>query len=235
MAETSKEVQEHYLTEAALQLRRGGFEVGEIDGGYLPVSWEGRHLCLATGGGGARYRAADIEGDERNDAFHKLLDITGTVWEYVRLMAPAPVLEASHLHEDYKLLAEFNGVVLAGHKFTDAPGYQFTTWERDYDGSGVNHGHYTQNFLSAKADFATRSGLVQKERLFTNEQMAELYRCIDETLDSEYPITPDREKLLRDTAKQIEYAVPDLEQRVELSNQKELEYAEQCGQGQMMV
>ena len=235
MAEANKEVQEHYLTEAALQLRRGGFEVGEAEGGYLPVSWEGRHLCLATGGGGVRYRAADVEGDERNEAFHKLLDITGTVWEYIRLVEAAPVLKASHLHEDYKLLAEFKGVVLAGHKFTDAPGYQFTTWERDFDGSGVNHGHYTRDYLSAKEDFATRSGLVQKERLFTNEQLAELYRCIHETLDSEYPITADRERLLRDTAKQIEYAVPDLELRVELSNQKELEYAEQRGQGQQMI
>ena len=131
-------------------------------------------------------------------------------------------------------MAEFNGIVLAGHKFTDAPGHQFATWERDYDRTGVIYGHYTNDFDAAKEDFATRSGLVQKDRQFTDEQFAEVYRCIHETLDSEYPITPEREKLLKETAEQIERAVPDLNQRVELSNQKELLYGEMALEGPMM-
>lgn len=234
MDTTNTEAQARYLAEASLQLRRAGFQTEEPEGGYMPVSWDGASLCQVTGGGGARYHAEDIESDERNEAFHKLLDITGRVAEYMRMMESGPRLEATGLHEDYRLMAEFNGIVLAGHKYTDAPGHQFVTWERDYDRTGVIYGHYTNDFAAAKEDFATRSGLVQKDRQFTDEQLAEVYRCIHETLDSEYPITPEREKLLRETAEQIEYAVPDLEQRVELSNQKELLYGEMALEGPMM-
>ena len=79
-----------------------------------------------------------------------------------------------------------------------------------------------------------RSGLVQKGRQFTDEQLTELYRSIHETLDSEYGISPEREKLLRETAEQIEYAVSDLEQRAEQSNQKKLLYEEQTLEGPRM-
>ena len=234
MGTVDQDASGRYLAEAGLQLRRAGFQTEEPEGGYMGVTWEGAPLCRVTGGGGARYHAEDIEGDERNEAFHKLLDITGRVLEYMRLMEQGPRLEATGLHEDFRLLAEFNGIVLAGHKFADAPGHQFATWERDYDRTGVIYGHYTNDFIAAKEDFATRSGLVQKGRQFTEEQLAEMYRCIHETLDSEYGITPEREKLLRETAEQIERAVPDLEQRVELSNQKELLYNERTLKGPIM-
>ena len=234
MGTVDQDASGRYLAEAGLQLRRAGFQTEEPEIGDMGVTWEGAPLCRVTGGGGARYHAEDIEGDERNEAFHKLLDITGRVSEYMRLMEQGPRLEATGLHEDFRLLAEFNGIVLAGHKFADAPGHQFATWERDYDRTGVIYGHYTNDFIAAKEDFATRSGLVQKGRQFTEEQLAELYRCIHETLDAEYGITPEREKLLRETAEQIERAVPDLEQRVELSNQKELLYNERTLKGPIM-
>ena len=223
-----------YLSEASFQLVRAGFEAGDSKDGYLPISWEGAPLCRVTGGGGVRYDVKNIEGDERNEAFHKLLDITSRVSEYMRLMEQGPRVEATGLHEDFRLLAEFNGIVLAGHKYTDAPGHQFATWERDYDCTGVIYGHYTNDFIAAKEDFATRSGLVQKDRQFTDEQLSEVYRCIHETLDSEYPITPERENVLKETAEQIGRAVPDLEQRVEQSNQKELLYNERTLEGPMM-
>ena len=77
-------------------------------------------------------------------------------------------------------------------------------------------------FAAAKRDFATRSGLLPSSALFTPEQMAEVYRCIHETLDSPYTITDEREKCLRSAAEQIEDTVPDLAERVEMSNQAEL-------------
>ena len=47
-----------------------------------------------------------------------------------------------------------------------------------------------------KQDFCVRSGLMDQHRLFTNEQLAEVYRCVSETLESAYLITPERQKLL---------------------------------------
>ena len=61
-------------------------------------------------------------------------------------------------------------------------------------GSGPN------GYLSAKQDFCVRSGLMNQHRLFTNEQLAEVYRCVRETLECVYPITPERLRLLEGVA-----------------------------------
>lgn len=93
----------------------------------------------------------------------------------------------------------------------------------DYDRKGVTKGEYfINNFEAAKKDFAVRSGLFAGNRLFTDEQLAEVYRCIQEELDSGYEITEDRRTKLQDAAKQIEYAVPNLDELVMQSNEMEL-------------
>ena len=90
--------------------------------------------------------------------------------EYMRLMESAPVLKADGLTGDYRLLAEFNDVVLAGHERDRAYGVEFITWERTYDRTGVWQGHYYENnYSGARQDFAVRSGLLDQDRLFTNE------------------------------------------------------------------
>ena len=64
-----------------------------------------------------------------------------------------------------------------------------------------------------------------QEPIFTPEQLAEIYRCIHETLESAYPITDDRKALLEEASRRIEDAVPDLDRRVCRSNQEEIELA----------
>ena len=72
-----------------------------------------------------------------------------------------------------------------------------------------------------------RTHLVDECRQFTDEQLTEVYRCVQETLDSGYPITVEREKTLEAVIDQIEASVEDLEERVNLSNQRELEIMDQ--------
>lgn len=123
--------------------------------------------------------------------------------EYERLLEQAPQLKASGLEEGFRLLAEFNDVVLAGR--TTQQGFQFVTWARDFDRKGVCWGHYFEkDFESAKEDFATRAGLVPQDRLLSSGQLVEVYRAIHETLESDYPITKEREQFLKDAATQIE-------------------------------
>lgn len=60
-------------------------------------------------------------------------------------------------------------------------------------------------------------------RVLSPEQMTEVYRSIHETLESDYPITENRRKLLESAAIQIEQSVYDLKERVNQSNLEELE------------
>ena len=141
--------------------------------------------------------------------------------EYEKLMERAPQIKASGLEGDYRLLAEFNDVVLAGHQ--TRYGMEFVTWECVQNHTSLWQGHYYgDNYEGAKQDFVTRAGLIPQDRLLSSEQLAEVYRCVHETLDSEYPMTGEREKLLKDVAVQIERAVPNLDELVQKSNEAEL-------------
>ena len=129
----------------------------------------------------------------------------------------------------YRVLAEFNDTVLAGHP--TKYGCQFVTWERVQNRTALHQGDYygpgagVDSYTAAKRDFAVRSGLVPSDALFSPEQLTEVYRSIRETLDSGYPITDERQKRLESAAEQIDRSVPDLAARVEQSRQKELELA----------
>ena len=73
----------------------------------------------------------------------------------------APPLKAESLDDRYKVLADFNSTVLAGRE--SQYGVQFVTWDWDFDRAGLSHGHYWgDQYMSAKQDFATRSGLIDE-------------------------------------------------------------------------
>lgn len=157
----------------------------------------------------------DLRTPEADELYHMTAPIAETVREYMTAIEKAPLLKARDLDEDFRLLTEFNGTVLAGRETEKGYGYKFVTWQRDYDGTGVGQGHYyIDNYTAAKEDFAERAGLVPRERLFTDEQLTEIYRCLRNTMDCEHELTYEQEKLIEKTASQIECAVPDIQDRI---------------------
>ena len=225
------EAQNRYFQELTLNLQHEGFTVKPKTGeDLLPVELDGRHLCLAADTGAVRYRKADAADDHRSAALDRAISIAKITTEYMSQMEAAPQLTASGLTGDYRLLADFNGVVLAGHPTQF--GVQFITWAWVRERTGLNAGNCygppggVDSYTAAKCDFATRSGLIPHSTLFAPEQLTEIYRCIHETLDSSYPITEERQKCLESVIEQIEAAVPDLNEQVILSNDKELEFTD---------
>lgn len=143
--------------------------------------------------------------------------------ELQALMEQAPRIKASGLAGDYRALAEFNNVALVGHQ--TKYGMEFVTWEWVQNHTALWQGHYTSSYDTAKRDFVTRSGLLPPEQLFSGQQLAEVYRCVHETLESDYSITPEREKLLTSIVEQIEATVPSLDELVQRSNEQEVTQA----------
>lgn len=219
-----------YLKETAIALAREGFRTDRTDTGKLRVLLDGAPLCEVTESGGITYRNEDINELERVAAKDKVYEIVRTTAEYMRQMEMAPFLKADGLEDGYKVLADFNGTVLAGSP--SKYGVQFVTWDWDYDRTGVVHGHYfMENYDGAKQDFATRSGLIQKERLFTPEQMTEIYRCCADSVDGDFfELTGEQEKMIRSVQQQIEECVPDLDERI----RQQEEALEQVAQQQTM-
>lgn len=106
--------------------------------GFLIVLQDGTPLCRISGHGAVRYRQEDISGQEQEAAQNRVTDLAGGVakYKYMNLMENSSPLKTDGLDEDYRLLANFNGIVLAGH--ATKYGVQFVTWDRDYDKTGVS-------------------------------------------------------------------------------------------------
>ena len=214
MNERNTEQQLRYLEEVCIPLHRAGFETQPLENSQLPVRWNGTLLCRITGKGSVFYRREDMNTPLAEDALLQAEDIAARTLEYMTVMETAPQLKASGLDGDYRILADFNGTVLAGSH--SKYGVQFITWNWDCGRTGVAHGHYfMENYDGAKQDFATRSGLIHKEQLFSPEQMTEIYRCCADSVDGEFfELTDKREEVIRSVQQQIEVCVPDLDERI---------------------
>ena len=203
-----------YLEEISISLHRAGFETKPPEDCQLPILWNDAPLCRITGKGSVFYRREDADTPQAEDALFRVEDIATQTMEYMTAMETAPQLKASGLEGDYRILADFNGTVLAG--MHSKHGVQFVTWDWDYDRTGLSHGHYfMENYDGAKQDFAIRSGLIHKEQLFSPEQMTEIYRCCADSVDGDFfDLTAEQEKVIRSVQQQIEDCVPDVVERI---------------------
>ncbi len=218
-----------FFPELARRLKREGISTGPVEKGCLPVLADGRAAVLVMSHGTVAFNADVERGPEADSVYDLTYRLSQEVYEYTEAMASAPPLVAEGLHEGFRVLADFNGIVLAGQELEDDWGYKFATWRRTPDRKAVGSGDYFDGgyyYEAAKLDFACRAGLVDEHRQFTDDQLVELYRCARETLEGEYPLTRERRELLEQAAVQIEDSVENLDERVSQSNQRELEEAE---------
>lgn len=208
-----------FFQELSRVLQRKGFTTQAEQDSLLPVEWDGHPLCRITEGGGVRYRQEDVATLEREQACEQATHLAGTVREYMTLLEQAPPLRAQGLTGDFRVLADFNGTVLAGHqtKF----GIHFVTWDRDFRWTGLNYGHYFQeNYVAAKQDFAIRSGLVPQYQVFNQEQLTEIFRCCADTLNTNLNLSPKQEACIRGIQDQIENGIPDVVDRIKEQEQQ---------------
>lgn len=209
-----------YFEEVAIQLQQQGLGTHPAVGDELPVEVGGVRICTVTSNSGVRYRPDTVSEAEKNLIEDQVSDIAQMVKEYMAMMEAAPQLKASGLEGDYRALAEFNSVVLAGHP--TKYGVQFVTWEWIQDHTSLWQGHYADSYSAAKEDFTTRAGLLAKGRIFNEQQLTEVYRSVHETLESGYPLTREREQTLAGIAAQIEQAVSHLDELMQESNEEEM-------------
>lgn len=225
----SEKSKSKYLLEAARNLSREGIVTEPVTDDTLHVTLGGKRLCWVTGRGDIGYYREDVAEEAAQEMLDRVRDVAQTTREYMTQLEQAPPLSASGLasEAEYGLLSEFNNIVLAG-KVTRY-GAQFVTWEWVRERTGLWQGHYygpdggVNAYASAKRDFAVRSGLLPANALFTQEQLTEVYRSIHETLEGDIPLTDERRKALESAAGQIEDGVPDLEERVAVSIDRERE------------
>lgn len=190
-----------FYREMSEWLRENEFNFSEKDGCMI-VSVDG---CAEA----KIYNSGTIAALTENvgDEYHEILQIAQNIYEYCSVYEKASPLKASDLSGDYRSLAEFNGTVLAA-KYSEQNGFEFVTWDRTYDGTAVCQGNYYSDYLAAKENFAVRSGLVDKERLFGVDDLEYMHKCIAFALENDDSLDYEQEKELSELKERIEDIAP---------------------------
>ena len=108
-------------------------------------------------------------------------------------------------------MAECGDTVMAG-MYSEQHGFMFTTWTQNGDRSRVTNGDYSPNYEYVKEAFAIRAGLVDRCRLFTPEEAASLYRCVDFTRNNCMTLTWEQEQELNALTEKLQFGYPQLEE-----------------------
>ena len=198
---------ERFLQEVERKLLRKELDARLLEDGLVYVRWNEKPLCSVDRDGIVRFRPADITGPEVDRQLRTVILTAGHVKEYMRIFERAPTLKVVGLDDTYKVLADFGDAVLAGQ--LGKKGARFVTWEWDFDRRGVHSGHYfMENYEAAKQDFAVRAGLVERQRLFSDEQLAVIKNACEFALEDDATLSYAEEKQLQSVQEQIELLLP---------------------------
>ena len=201
---------ERFLREVEQKLLRRDLDAKLLENGLLHVSWNEKPLCSVDRDGIVRFRPADITGPEVDRQLRTVIQTAGHVKEYMRVFERAPALKAVGLDDTHKVLADFGDAVLAGQ--LGKKGAKFVTWEWDFDRKGVHAGHYfMENYEAAKLDFAARAGLINEQRLFSDEQLAVIRNACAFALEADATLSYAEDKQLQSVQEQIELLLPQQE------------------------
>ncbi len=207
MCEENTSQKERFLQEVEQKLLRKELDATLLEDGLVHVSWNEKPLCSVDGEGIVRFRPADITGPEIDRQLRTVIQTAGHVKEYMRIFERAPTLKVVGLDDTYKVLADFGDAVLAGQ--LGKKGAKFVTWEWDFDRKGVHAGHYfMENYEAAKLDFAARAGLINEQRLFSDEQLAVTRNACAFALEADATLSYAEDKQLQSVQEQIELLLP---------------------------
>lgn len=129
---------------------------------------------------------------------------------------------------DYTKFCEVGDAVLAARVMPDDR-IEYVTWLYNFERNGVIWGHRFYNFAAAKQDFAIRAGLVDKQKLFTDEQLAVLHSACLFRLVNDMELPYEDEKGLHAMIDQLEELSPQLaaQPEPEAENESENEFSEE--------
>lgn len=193
-----------FMNEVKRSLLNNGYDVAK-NGDFLMVSLNGRTAAFVND-----IRMINNSNDNSDDEYLKIKGVVRSVNEYCNAYEKSPLLKAEGLTGDYHCLSEFNGTVLAA-KSTEY-GFEFVTWERTFDNKGVTQGNYYSDYSAAKEGFATRSGLIDKNKVFDVEELGSIRKCVNFTARHNGDLNFDDCEKLKTLSEKISESLPEQQQ-----------------------
>ena len=184
---------------------------GEFDkeSGILHISQDGVPICRAAKWIELYWNQDKQIADSHKETLDALSSTAHSIRKYVSLYESAPSLGIDDLPE-YRRISEYDEVVF-GAMYSEQQSFMFSTWRQNKEKKYVAHGDYSPDYDYAKESFITRSGLIDKKRLFTPEEAENLYRCLGYVRENCETLTYDQEQHLKSLAEKLMRGYPQLE------------------------
>lgn len=179
-------------------------EAKEHDPEVILTAYKGQEeICRFEKTGAMRFWQDSPFVKERNELHSLLLDLKVRNDLYLN----AKPLECESVR-DFRLISEFGNHLLAAKQSKDNE-IRFVTWQYDYDRTGVTLGHYYEtNYQGALKDFTVRSGLIDENQLFTEEEMTVLYQSCVFRGKNDDDLTFESEQELHNVIEKLENNLP---------------------------
>ena len=186
-------------------------EFFEKDDGYdkenacLSIEYRDIELLALNDDGTIYYNQHNIQTEQRRNRQKKVSNLIYKINEYIK-----PYEEAEQGKNSYRILATYNGIVMAA-KESDKYGYEFITWEGSPNDIWNRFDVQTSpNYDYIKELFATRSGLISKNRVFSRKQLEDLHKSLFFTIENDMDL-PFKEKWrLEKLMYKIAYTLPEI-------------------------
>ncbi len=212
-------------TKLIYRLKMMGYGATSVNTSGKEGNWETEKICVTKDG----RDLCDINCIEGTITYHhtsdqeeidSIRDLLNDLQEQERIFTEADPMQVEGL-KHYKVLAEYNNVILAAcesegmnssmHRVNS---FQYVTWEKDKEGSGVHSGNYfSDNYTGAKENFAVRSGFLRKSKLLSETEMMAIYSGIVKLEDNEN--NPDGSyKIFKQIKEKIQDIIPNIEARI---------------------
>ena len=191
-----------FYREMSKWLRESKFDFFEKDGCMIVSVDDGAEAKIYNNGTIAAL--TENVGDE----YHDILRAARYIYEYCSLCEKAAPLKADGLSGNYRCLSEFNGTVLAA-KYNAEYGFEFVTWDRTYDDKSVCQGKYFEDYAAAKENFATRAGLIDKDKILSTKELEQLEKCVNFTMRHNGDLKFDDCEFLKNISEKISENIPE--------------------------
>lgn len=109
---------------------------------------------------------------------------------------------------NYHKFLEFGETILAG-AYDKEYGFKFATWNKNQDGTYLVYGHYMNSYEKAKENFAVRAGLINKNKVFTQEQAELIFKSVNYARDNCEHVTYDQDKEMDGIMERLIHGYPE--------------------------
>ncbi len=203
----------NFFKEIKRALKTQDLQTEQAQENSIDVLLEGKVICSINSSGSINYPAELAEDKQIQEIIQELRQDVYYIKEYTAIVEKSPFVNSTSGNSDFKLLTDFGGIILAG-KESEGIGYQFATWEKDASGNGYTYGHYFGNaYSAAKEDFALRSNLINCEKVFSEQEMALLHKCMKSAMEDETALSFTEEKIAEELCEQIENLCPTIKEQ----------------------